>query len=324
MQQHSAPYQPYRKALYSRDELMEGWEPGDTHAATRDAAIYEHFKRCGGRAPEVGEGLVQRIHDHSVDVALAAFLTQHPKVVGIMGSSRMPATDPFYGLVAELAFKLANEGFLVATGGGLGIMEAANLGAFLSDRSAATVEEAVRVLAGVGTYADNEAAHLQAAAELRVRHDPGRVSLAVPTWVYPGEPISQFGTHIAKYFSNSIREDGLLAICTAGIVFAPGRAGTAQEIFQDAAQNSYEVFGGRSPMAFLGTDWYTEHTQLYPTLRRQAELHGGYQDLVGLFDDADSVVDFLRLHQPAGAIDRARKSSTAEMLAWMKNERAVH
>ena len=77
-------------------------------------------------------------------------------------------------------------------------------------------------------------------------------------------------------------------------------------------------------MAFLGTDWYTEHTQLYPTLRRQAELHGGYQDLVGLFDDADSVVDFLQLHQPAGAIDRARTSSTAEMLAWMKNERAVH
>ena len=65
-----------------------------------------------------------------------------------------------------------------------------------------------------------------------------------------GEPISLFASHIAKYFSNSIREDGLLAVATAGIVFAPGGAGTMQEIFQDGAQNAYRVFG-RSPMAFL-------------------------------------------------------------------------
>jgi len=32
-------------------------------------------------------------------------------------------------------------------------------------------------------------------------------------------------SHIAKYFSNSIGEDGMLAVATAGIVFAPGGAG---------------------------------------------------------------------------------------------------
>ena len=79
---------------------------------------------------------------------------------------------------------------------------------------------------------------------------PGGESLAIPTWVTAGEPISLFASHIAKYFSNSIREDGLLAVATAGIVFAPGGAGTMQEIFQDGAQNAYRVFG-RSPMAFL-------------------------------------------------------------------------
>ena len=76
-----------------------------------------------------------------------------------------------------------------------------------------------------------------------------------------GEPISQFASHIAKYFSNSIREDGMLAVATAGIVFAPGGAGTMQEIFQDAAQNAYRTFG-RSPMAFLDTHHYCAETGL--------------------------------------------------------------
>ena len=90
------------------------------------------------------------------------------------------------------------------------------------------------------------------ADDLRARFAPGGESLAIPTWVTAGEPISLFASHIAKYFSNSIREDGLLAVATAGIVFAPGGAGTMQEIFQDGAQNAYRLFG-RSPMAFLDT-----------------------------------------------------------------------
>ena len=49
--------------------------------------------------------------------------------VSIFGSARTPADDPFYGLARALACRLAQEGFTVITGGGPGIMEAANRGA---------------------------------------------------------------------------------------------------------------------------------------------------------------------------------------------------
>ena len=113
-----------------------------------------------------------------------------------------------------------------------------------------------------------------------------------------GEPISQFASHIAKYFSNSIREDGMLAVATAGIVFAPGGAGTMQEIFQDAAQNAYRTFG-RSPMAFLDTRHYCAETGLYPALVRQAERLG-FADLLSVGDEPEQLLEPLpRRHDAA-------------------------
>jgi uncharacterized protein (TIGR00730 family) len=50
--------------------------------------------------------------------------------VAIFGSARTPATDPFYAAAQETAAQLARAGFAVITGGGPGIMEAANRGAF--------------------------------------------------------------------------------------------------------------------------------------------------------------------------------------------------
>mgnify|MGYP000347882516 CR=1 FL=1 len=50
--------------------------------------------------------------------------------VSIFGSARTKTDDPYYKLAEEVAFKLTQNGFGVITGGGPGIMEAANRGAF--------------------------------------------------------------------------------------------------------------------------------------------------------------------------------------------------
>lgn len=50
--------------------------------------------------------------------------------VSIFGSARTDADDPFYKAAEETAALLAKENFTVITGGGPGIMEAANKGAF--------------------------------------------------------------------------------------------------------------------------------------------------------------------------------------------------
>lgn len=50
--------------------------------------------------------------------------------VTIFGSARMAAENPYYQLCVEVARRLSDEGFAVISGGGPGIMEAANKGAF--------------------------------------------------------------------------------------------------------------------------------------------------------------------------------------------------
>ena len=80
-----------------------------------------------------------------------------------------------------------------------------------------------------------------------------------------------FATGIAKYFTNSVREDTLLHRCRGGVVFLPGQAGTVQEIFQAATENFYAAEPDQiAPMVLVGVDYWTTTYPAWPLLQRLA------------------------------------------------------
>jgi predicted Rossmann-fold nucleotide-binding protein len=286
------PFDPYRPRLYCRAELMEGWTA--SHDGSVDKRIYDYFVKAGRHRPDVLDALAQRLHDHAVEDAMYDLLEGRTdrggkkKVVGVMGGHGTPRTDPYYWKVARIAQQLTREGYFVATGGGPGIMEAANLGAYLADASEKELEGALMTLGHAEVYTDR--GYMEAAQEVLDLFPHGHPSLAVPTWFYGHEPSNLFSVHIAKYFSNSLREDGLLTIANHGIVFAPGSAGTTQEVFQDATQNHYQTYGVVSPMIFLGKEHYGEQTGIFDCLSRQA-AGKPYAEALLLTNSGEKTVD---------------------------------
>lgn len=296
------PYNPYRSKLYTWQELMQGYDPEDDQSL--DFQIYDHFV-CNGRYnSNIREALAQRIHDHAIDDALRDFLQfdeegmSQKRGVGFMGGHSIPRTDAYYAKVAHTAQLLACKGYLVISGGGPGIMEAANLGAYMAEYSGQKLDDAIRILASAPTYKHPK--HFARASAVLEKYPTGTENLAIPTWFYGHEPTNLFASHIAKYFSNSIREDGLLAISLYGVIYAPGSAGTTQEIFMDATQNHYGSFGYYSPMVFLGRRRYLKDTFLFPILQQLA-WGRKYEDMLFVTDSPEKIVEFIKQHPPIKA-----------------------
>jgi len=132
---------------------------------------------------------------------------------------------------------------------------------------------------------------VQAGFRARKSLPPPAESLAIPTWHYGHEPPTLFATYIAKYFQNSIREEGLLAIARDGIICMPGKAGTIQEIFQDGAQNYYESFGRFSPMVLFGVDYWTT---TYPVVAVMEKLFADrFAKYVRVTDSVETAAQFI-------------------------------
>ncbi len=293
------PYRPFRRQLYTWQELLEGHAPGDKESSC-DLKIYQHFEATRNHTP-VNEALWQRIHDHAIDHGLRRLLAfdrngmSLRRGVGFMGGHSTLRTDRYFRRAAQTARLLTRAGYFVVSGGGPGIMEAANLGAYLSAYDEKDFTNALEILAGAPHYHHPD--YYTRAFEVLERFPEGAESLAIPTWFYGHEPSNVFASHIAKYFSNSLREDTLLAIALYGIVFAPGSAGTTQEIFMDAAQNHYATFDYISPMVFLGRARYSEETGIFPLLQQLAKERA-YGEMLFLTDEPAEILRFLEKHPP--------------------------
>lgn len=332
------PFKPYRQGLHSVEELFAGFDPSlrESYFRTPDWRTYVSYiqvdslnrpskpPRFGKVGPE--EILARRLHDHFISDELEEFLaTFAPQaggkgVVSFMGGHDKRRSEAIFLQVARMSRQLTLDGYLVASGGGPGLMEAANLGAYFCDQPESVMVEAIAHLGDPTLKADryDDPNWLSEAWKVRQANlptDVGRCrSLGIPTWFYGHEPPNVFATHIAKYFENSVREEGLLGIATHGVVFAEGNAGTVQEIFQDACQNYYDNYGYKSPMILLGRATWDprpdemsddRNSPLYPNkpawplLSKLARMKG-FSGLTTLTDDPLEALEAIRRFKVPG------------------------
>ncbi|MEU4999391.1 LOG family protein [Streptomyces sp. NPDC021622] len=262
------PFDPYRGLLYTPDELFAGLAEGG-YDATPDARAYAWFQETKADG-DIFSSMLRAIHDDSISDALDELLVG-ARVVGVMGGHAMARGTEAYEGAARLGRSLARAGFVVATGGGPGAMEAANLGAYASVFRDEMLDEALELLSKAPSFTPSITEWARAAFDVRERWPDGGASVGIPTWFYGHEPPNAFATHLAKYFANATREDGLLARSNAGVVFLPGAAGTVQEIFDAATPNYYESRGKPAPMVLVNRTHWTQTLPAWPLLQALAQ-----------------------------------------------------
>jgi predicted Rossmann-fold nucleotide-binding protein len=274
--------------LYTASDLIDGFNPFDDlgFTLTRDFATFRQFAIDGGPVPPSLEvRTAQADHDAAIADALRRFLDEVRRpLVGIMGGHAAKRNGQAFADIARLAFELVQEGYLIVTGGGPGVMEAAHVGVAFSKNDAGDLDKALAKLAKCPDYGNLDDLFepdgtvknskrpelikarnwLQTALEVRSTAPPIMpLSVAIPTWLYGAEPTMPFATHYAKYFQNSLREEALVNNSRAGIVYGQGGGGTMREVFQDVERNYYaKCAKDFTPMIFYdkGGYWRTAAT----------------------------------------------------------------
>ncbi len=298
------PFDPYRPAMYSPDELYRGLEHG--YPATKDAAILA-WSRQQLHPGELGADLAVTLHDHAISEALGEAVAQvdPARIVGIMGGHAQQRGSAAYRASAQLAHHLADAGLTVFSGGGPGAMEAANLGAAFTG-PADELDAAISTLAAAASWSDDLTAWARSAQQLRAGNPCDRFSVGIPTWFYGHEPPNLFAAGIAKYFTNALREDTLLRLCRGGLVFLPGAAGTVQEVFQAVTPNFYaKPDEATVPLVMVDGEFWTTQVPAWPLLRALAQNRPMARavHLVDTVDEALAVLTPARTDR-AAATDR--------------------
>lgn len=300
------PFNCFPARLYDAETLYAGYDPmcEESFGECYDKRVYRHYIGKGKISSDISEMLARALHDHSMSDALHNILARYDerRVVAVMGGHAVLRTDANYIKIAMISKLLTGQGYLMVSGGGPGAMEATHLGAWMAGREKDELQDAVNMLLVAPCYKDS--GWLQSAFAVMDKYPRRKdfCSIGIPTWFYGHEPATPFASYIAKYFDNSVREDGLLAIAKGGVIYTPGSAGTMQEIFQDAAQNHYETFGFSSPMVFFGEDYWTRQMPVYELLSRLQE-QGKYRNLLlSITDDIESVVDHILSFSSAEAV----------------------
>jgi len=279
--------------LYLASALYDSWDPSDPLSLERSLDFRTYLATLAQGQPTArsrGIGNGRALHDAAISFSLAARVVD-ARSVGILGGHGESRGSANYAAVAHIAYALSQQNYTILTGGGPGAMEAAHLGARYAPLGDVAFADALARISSDpelarfpfphgtdlvkdGAFVSEAMTRLHAwmkpAMELALESESkAGASVGIPTWLYGHEPATPFATEHAKYFENSIREEGLLTLAIYGAIYAPGSSGTLQEIFEDANQNFYgPPDEGMSPMVFLDLDEYwTKQFPVVPILR---------------------------------------------------------
>ena len=310
------PLAAFPTQLYDAAWLYAGFDPQveNSWKGTPDEKGWRFFMKDSvtPNSLDIFQSAAARLHDTALERATARFLHGFGRpAVAIMGGHDVRRDAAAFKQVVEIARSLRRKGYLIVTGGGPGLMEAGNLGAFLANKPD---DALAAVLADLPEVDFKSHAWLASAANVRGKINGSwstpigdeNSSLAIPTWLYGHEPPNLFSSHIAKLFYNSLREDGLVTVAGGGIIFGPGNAGTVQEVFQDLTQNYYRGALSATPMVFLDPPYWSRpcddpltfppkknpNKPLMPLIRQLA-AEKDFLSAILLSDDIKEVVKFL-------------------------------
>lgn len=175
--------------------------------------------------------------------------------VSIFGSARTKPGHKYYDLAQEIARKLCDEGYGVITGGGPGIMEAANKGAQLAEGKS------------VGLNID------------------------LPFEQEPNQYIDQDKLLNFDYFF--VRKV-MFVKYAQGFVVLPGGFGTLDELFEALTLIQTKKIG-KFPIVIVGREYWSGLIDWIRDIMHQKEINisDGDLDLLFLADSADETVEYI-------------------------------
>ncbi len=176
--------------------------------------------------------------------------------VSIFGSARTQPGHKYYEIAADIALKLSKEGFGIISGGGPGIMEAANKGAHLAGGKSVGLNITLPFEQHFNPYID---------IDKNLNFDYFFVRKVMFT----------------KY--------------AQGFVMMPGGWGTMDEFFEVATLIQTRKFT-QTPLVCVGSDYWGGLFEWMRKvmLDRESNISPGDLDLVKIFDTSDEVVNYIR------------------------------
>jgi len=189
------------------------------------------------------------------------FVENYPKSVSVFGSARFPETNPYYIQARSLGARIVNDlGYAVLTGGGPGIMEAANRGAF-------------------------EAGGESLGLTIELPQSFGRAEVRNP---YLTGNLDFF-----YFFSRKV----MMSFCAEAYIFFPGGFGTFDEFFEIITLvQTHKI--EKVPIILVGTDFWNRMDEfLKEELLSRGTVDQADLSLYTITDDENRIIDIIR-HAP--------------------------